>query len=113
MQPLGADAIDRRDRAVEHVVETLELGRALEGEHIERLFDDTQPALVPASVATDRAQLLVADVEAALAEDDLVANVDEGRGQRPGFRVGRAEQVVGQPLRGLWVRCRAGARTIR
>ena len=100
-QPLGADAVDRRDRAVEDVVEALELGRALEREDVERLFHDAQPALVPAAVATDRAQLLVADVEAALAEDDLVADVDEGRRQRPRFGVGRAEQVVGQALRGL------------
>ncbi len=73
----------------------------LEGEDVERLLDDAQPALVPARVAADRAQLLVADVEAALAEDDLVADVDEGRRQRPGLGVGGAEQVVGQALRGL------------
>ena len=101
MQPLGADAVDRRDRAVEDVVEALELGGPLEGQDVERLLDDAQPALVPAAVAADRAQLLVADVEAALAEHDLVADVDEGRGERPGLGVGRAEQVVGQPLGGL------------
>ncbi len=44
---------------------------------------------------------LVADVEAALAEDDLVADGDQGRGQRPRLRVGSTQQVVGQALGGL------------
>ena len=101
LQALGADAVDRRDRAVEDVVEALELGRPLEREHVERLLDDAQPALVAARVAADRAQRLVADVEAALAEDDLVAHGDERRGERPRLRVGRAQQVVGQALGGL------------
>ncbi len=36
-----------------------------------------------------------------LAEDDLVADGDEGRGQRARLGVRRPQQVVGQPLRRL------------
>ena len=101
LQPVRPDAVDRRDRPVEDVVEALELARPLEGEDVERLLDDAQPRLVAHRVAADRAQRLVADVEAAIAEDDLVADVDERRGQRPRLRVGGAQQVVGQALGGL------------
>src|SRR5262245_50703988 len=86
---------------MEHVVEAAELRRSLDREDIERLLDDAQPAAVTTDVATDRAQRRVADVEAALAEDDLVADRDERGGQRSGLRVRSAQQVVGQALRGL------------
>ena len=42
-QPVRPDAVDRRDRAVEDVVEALELAGPLEGEDVERLLDDAQP----------------------------------------------------------------------
>ena len=113
LEPVGADPVDRRDRAVEHVVEALELAGPLEGEDVERLLDDAQPACVAGRVAADRAERLVADVEAALAEHDLVADGDERRGQRPRLGVGGAQQVVGQPLGGLRADARAGARTTR
>ena len=57
-QPVRTDAVDRRDGAVEDVVEALELARPLEGEDVERLLDDAQPGLVAARVAADRAERL-------------------------------------------------------
>ena len=108
-QPVRADPVDRRDRAVEDVVEALELAGPLEGEDVERLLDDAQPGRVAARVAADRAERLVADVEAALAEDDLVADVDEGRGQRPRLGIRAPEEVEGQALG----RLRADARQAR
>ncbi len=86
---------------MEDVVDALELAGPLEGQDVEWLLDDAQPDLIAARVATDRAQRRVADVEAAIAEDDLVAHVDEGGRQRPGLRVRRSQQVVGQSLGGL------------
>ena len=44
LEPLGPDAVDGRDGAVEDVVEAPELPGALEGEDVERLLDDAQPA---------------------------------------------------------------------
>src|SRR6185295_3677747 len=52
-QPLRADPVDRRDRPMEHVIAALELGGPLEGEDIERLLDDTQPALIAPGIAAD------------------------------------------------------------
>jgi hypothetical protein len=86
---------------MEDVVQALEFAGSFEGEDVERLLNDAQPSLVAARVATDGAQLLVADVEAALTEDDLVPDVDERRGQRPRLRVRCSKQVVGQALRCL------------
>ena len=44
LQPVRPDPVDRRDRAVEHVVHAAELAGPLEGEDVERLLDDAQPA---------------------------------------------------------------------
>ncbi len=52
-------------------------------------------------VAADRAERLVGDVEAALAEHDLIADGDQCAGQRPGLGVRGPQQVVRQPLGGL------------
>ena len=113
LEPLGADAVDRADRAVEHVVAAAELAGALDGEHVQRLLDDAQPAVVAARVAADRAQRRVADVEAAVAEHDLVADGDQRPRERARLRVGRAQQVVRQALGRLGADARAGARTPR
>ena len=83
------------------MVEALELTGPLKGQDVEGLFDDTQPALVPDGIAADRAERRVADVETALAEDDLIPNGDKGGRQLPRLRIGGAEEVEGQPLGGL------------
>ena len=101
LQPVGADAVHRRDCAVKHVVAALERARALDREHVERLLDDAQPGVVTRRVGADRAQRAGADVEARLAVDDLVADGDERRCQGARLRFGRPQQVVGQPLGGL------------
>ena len=98
---------------MEDVVEALELAGPLQGEDVERLLDDAQPGLVAGGVAADRAQRRVADVEAAIAEDDLVADVDQRGRERRVPRRRRPEKVIGQPLGGLRPDARAGARTTR
>jgi hypothetical protein len=87
---------------VEDVIAPLELTRPFDGEDVERLLYHAQPRLVAAGIAADRAERLVRDVEAAVAEDDLISDGDERTGQRSGFRVGRAQEVKGQALCGLW-----------
>ena len=47
-EPVRTDPVDRRDRAVEDVVEALELAGPLEREDVERLLDDAQAEDVPA-----------------------------------------------------------------
>src|SRR3954447_19736530 len=92
LEAVGADAIDRRDGPVEDVIAAPELARPLEGEDVERLLDHAQASSVAARVAADRAQRLVADVEALVAEDDLLPHGDERGRERPGLRIGRAEE---------------------
>ncbi len=75
---------------MQDVIEALELRRPLEGEDIERLLDDAQASLVASRVPADRAERRVADVEAAIAEDDLVADIDEGGREDARLGVGRA-----------------------
>ena len=49
---------------------------------IERLLHDTDAALIASRIEADRAARTRADIEADLAEDDLVAHRHEGCGQR-------------------------------
>ena len=93
---------------MEDVVDAVELAGALEREDVEWLLDDAQAGAVAAGVPADRAQRRVADVEAALAEDDLLAHRDEGGGQRACLGVGRSQEVIGQSLRRLGADARAG-----
>ena len=101
LEAVRPDAVDRADRAVQDVVPAPELPRPLDGEDVERLLHHAHPAVVAAGIAADRAERRVADVEAAVAEDDLVADGDQRAGERAGLRVGGAQEVVGEPLRRL------------
>ncbi len=113
LEPLRADAVDGADGAVEHVVAAAELAGPLDGQHVERLLDHAQADVLAARVAADRAQGRVADVEAALAEHDLVADGDEGARERARLGVG-ARGAGGTSAAGRsWARSRAGGRTPR
>ena len=93
---------------MQDVVDALELAGPLQRQDVERLLDDAQPGLVAAGVAADRAERRVADVEAPIAEDDLVADVDQGRREGAGFGV-RALEAGGRSAAGpSWGRCPAG-----
>ena len=61
-QLLGADALDRRDRALQHVVATTELVRAFDRDDVARLFDDAHDVRVAPFVAAERAELAFGDV---------------------------------------------------
>jgi hypothetical protein len=49
-EPLRPDAIDRRDRSMEDVIQAFELGRPFEREDVQRLIDDAQPMLVASRI---------------------------------------------------------------
>ena len=80
------------------MVDPLELAGPLESEYVERLLDDAQPPLIPRRIGANRAERRLADVEAPLAEDDTIPDIDESLGQRPSLSVGRPQQVIGQSL---------------
>ena len=86
---------------MEDVVQASEDAGPLEGKDIQRLLDDAEAERVAAPVPTDRAAWGVADVEADLAEHDLLAHGNQGCGKRARLGILGPEQVIGQSLRGL------------
>ena len=81
----GPIALDRRDRALQHVVATAELAGALDRDDVARLLDHAEQRGVAPIVAAERAQLALGDVEAAPAPRDAVLRVDD-RARRAGWR---------------------------
>ena len=62
------DAVERRERAAEHVVEAAELRRPLERDDVDRLLDDADQRVVAPRVGADAAELLLGEVAALAAE---------------------------------------------
>src|SRR5579862_3273426 len=58
------DAVDRAQRAAEHVVEAAVLVCALERDHVDRLLDDADRRMVAPRVEADRTRLLLGQVSA-------------------------------------------------
>ena len=100
MQVLGVDPVDRGERAAEHVVDARVLVRALHRDHVGGLLDDADQAVIAARVLADAAARLVGQVEADLAEADLLLHLADRLGQRDGVLGGGAEDVEGEPLGG-------------
>ena len=111
-QVLGLDAVERRERAAEHVVEAAVLVRALERDHVDRLLDDADDGAVAARVEADRAELLLGQVAALAAEADalldLLDRVRERDAPRPSASRGcgtRAAAPSAIPIPGSRVSC--------
>ena len=98
LQVLGIDAVDRRQRAAEHVVAAAVLVRALDGDDVAGLLDDADEARVAALVLADAAARLVGEVEAHLAQPDALLDLADGVGQRVGVLGVAAQDVEGQAL---------------
>ena len=72
---LGLDAVERRERAAEHVVEPAVLRRPLERDEVDGLLDDADRRPVAPRVGADRAELLLGEVAALAAEADALLHV--------------------------------------
>src|SRR5262245_7829935 len=101
LQVFRTDAVERRERAEQHVVAAAVLSRALHRQKIVRLLDDAEHVAVTGGVGTDTAGILVGDVVAGLAGDDALLDADEGLRELAHLRGGTLEQEEGQPLGGL------------
>ena len=53
LKRVGADAVERRDRAVQNVVQAFELLGLLHRDQVARLFDDADLVLLPLDVAAN------------------------------------------------------------
>ena len=84
-QVLGLDAVERRERAAEHVVEAAELRRPLERDDVDRLLDDADRGAVAPRVEADCAQLLLGEVAALAAETDALLHLFDRPGERKGL----------------------------
>ena len=100
LEVLRLDAVDRGERAAEHVVAAAVLVRALDRDHVAGLLDHADQRRVAALVGADRAARALGEVEADLAEADLVLDVADRVGERVGVLRRRAQHVERQPLGG-------------
>jgi hypothetical protein len=98
-QVLGLDAVERRERAAEHVVEAAVLVRPLERDEVDRLLDDADRRVVAACVGADRAQLVLGQVAALGAEADALLHVLDRLRERERLVPRPREEVEREPLR--------------
>ena len=99
-QVLGLDAVERRERAAEHVVEAAVLARPLERDEVDGLLDDADRRAVATGVEADRAQLVLGEVAALAAEADALLHVHDRRRERERFLLRALQEMEGEPLRG-------------
>ncbi len=100
LEVLRLDAVDRGERAAEHVVAAVVLVRPLDRDHVARLLDDADQRRVAPLVGADRAARALGEVEADLAEPDLVLDVADRVRERMRVLRRRAQHVEGQALCG-------------
>ena len=98
LEILRVDPVDRREGSAEDVVDAVVLVGALHRDHVARLLDDADQALVPARVLADPTALLVGEVEAAIAQADPLLDLADRLGESRGVLRGRSQDVEGEPL---------------
>ena len=99
-QVLGVDAVDRRERPAEHVVEAAVFVGALDRDHVGGLLHHADQRLVAAGVLADLAARPLGEVEADLAEPDLLLHLADRVGEAEGVVVVGAQDVEGESLGG-------------
>ena len=83
LQVLGVDPVDRREGAAEHVVEAAVFVGALDRDHVGRLLDHADRRPVAVRVGADPAERALGEVEALLAEADLLLHFADRRRRAP------------------------------
>ena len=100
-QIVGADAVERADRAAQHVVAALDHAGLLDGGGVLRLLDHAERGDVAAGVATDPAEVAIGDVAALPAEGDALLRLHDHL-REPLRVLGRSlHEPEGEPLRRL------------
>src|SRR5919198_2380676 len=112
LEIVGADAVERREGAEQHMVAPAVLARPLHRQEVVRLLDDAEQARVPRGIGADATRILVGDVEAGVAGDNPVLHreerlrelahlLDGALEQEEREPVGRLRSDAGQPLQRL------------
>src|SRR6185312_7019916 len=92
--------VDRGEGATEHVVEPAVFVGALDRDHVGRLLDHADQGAVAVGVGANPAERALGEVEALLAEPDLLLHFADRFAEREGLFVGRPQQMEGEPLGG-------------
>ena len=82
------------------MVDAVVLVHALHRDDVAGLLDDADQAVVAAGVGADAAAGLVGEVEAELAQADLLLDLEHGVGERGAILLGGAQDVKCEPLSG-------------
>src|SRR5437764_12444326 len=98
-QVFWLDAVERRERATEDVVQAAVLGGSLERDQVDRLFDDADRRAVATRVEADRAELLLGEVAAFTAEADALLDLVDRVGERLRLGLRHLEEMKCQALR--------------
>ena len=98
-QMLWIDAVDRRERTAEDVVEAAEFAGALNRDQVDGLLDDADQRVVAPRVETDRAPFLLGEVAALVAEADALLDVLDRRGEGERLVLRSLEEVEREPVR--------------
>jgi hypothetical protein len=101
LQLVRPDALQRRQRAHQHVIHALEVARLLDSRDIRGLFDDADDVMIPVHVAAERAGVDVGDVVAHRTVRDALLHIAKGVSQPLGVVARALEDMEGQALRPL------------
>ena len=100
-QLVGPDALQRRERAHQHVVGAVVVAAPLDGQHVGRLLHDADHPAVARLVGADRARVDIGHVVADGAVGDAVLDVADRLAQQVGLRARRLQDVEREALRAL------------
>src|SRR5258708_22381425 len=100
-QLLRADAVQRRDCAMQDVEDAIEVLGLFDGGNVSWLFDHTDQALVASRAGAVGAWVDVGDVVAQRAQAQVSLKVADGGGQGVCVVVARSQDVKGEALRAL------------
>ena len=100
-QLFGSDAVQGRDRAVEHVVDAVEMARLFDGGDVGGLLDHADELLIAGGTAAVHAGIDVGNVVADGAQTQLGLDVANGGGQSFGVVRAGTQDVKGEALGAL------------
>ena len=98
---IGTNALQRRERAAEHVVEAAELARLLDGLNVRGLFHDANDCAVARGAGAEVARIGVRDVVADRALADFFLGFADRVGKRERLLAVHAQQIECEALRRL------------
>src|SRR5437870_2197958 len=98
LEVVGADAVEGREGAEQHVVAPTVLARPLHRQEVVRFLDDAEQLRVARGIGADPAGILIGDVEAGATGHDPVLHREERFGELAHLLDGALEQEEREPL---------------